>query len=75
MNLAPDGVGWGASTTHTYRLAPLLGDEPLVLHVTLVSQNHLLHVLVGVLPADGRSGAGQLGTAVGNSTRSFASPC
>ena len=30
-------------------LSPLLGDHPLVLHVALVTQDHPLHVLVGVL--------------------------
>ena len=30
-------------------LAPLLADHPLVLHVALVPQDHLLDVLVGVL--------------------------
>ena len=29
-------------------LAPLLADHPLVLHVALVPQDHLLDVLVGV---------------------------
>lgn len=33
----------------TYRLSALLRDDSLLLHVALVAQDHLLHILIGVL--------------------------
>lgn len=33
----------------THRFPAFLADHPLLLHVTLVAQDHLLHILIGML--------------------------
>lgn len=33
----------------TYWLALLLGDDPLVVHITLVAEDHFVHILGGML--------------------------